>query len=264
MLHILACQTEEENRHRRNRRYSFNSYHQPFPRFGGNSPMSMSYPGTGFGSPMASQYEECITGEIVCPDYCVMEDEWGCRYCPCGPGTYVCWILYESMTYCFDTELLDLCDRQNSYIWQMVELLAFSLYSLAVLVLWKEVWTGLVRKNGNISFSASGMSPAVVHSGPRPELPEREESEDKCLGTILCMLSCKDGYKLGPKQQSGCQSCSCVKKNQADVTLTSMYTVFRCYTQSVRKRSQTRKDEWIKRHFATVYGWFQECFLEKV
>ena len=29
---------------------------------------------------------ECIREDIVCPRYCVMEDEWGCKSCPCGPG----------------------------------------------------------------------------------------------------------------------------------------------------------------------------------
>ena len=83
---ISASHSKSESRHERVRRYS--SHHQSFPSFHGNSPMSMSFPGTGFGSPMSSQMEEeCITDEIVCPDYCLVEDEWGCRYCPCGPGT---------------------------------------------------------------------------------------------------------------------------------------------------------------------------------
>jgi len=54
------------------------------------------------------------------------------------------------------------------------------------------------------------MAPAVVHTAH--EAPKH----DDCLGTILCMLSCKDGYKLGPKQETGCQSCSCVKKLNTD------------------------------------------------
>lgn len=88
---------------------------------------------------------ECITEDIVCPAYCLMEDEWGCKYCPCGP--------------------------------------------------------------------ANGMSPPRV-SGERPTEMRHEDHE--CLGTILCMLSCKDGYQLGEKKSNGCQSCTCKKKSVAD------------------------------------------------
>ena len=47
------------------------------------------------------------------------------------------------------------------------------------------------------------------------ETHSREEHTEKkhdCMGTILCMLSCKDGYQLGPTQNDGCQSCTCAKE----------------------------------------------------
>lgn len=89
-------------------------------------------------------------------------------------------------------------------------------------------------------FSANGMSPPVVSSGPRPEEPQRE---DKCLGTILCMLSCKEGYKLGPSQQSGCQSCSCVKKNQRTEEISSsMYNKALHLFHSVGPNTQAKKN----------------------
>ena len=42
----------------------------------------------------------------------------------------------------------------------------------------------------------------------------KEESNNQCIATLLCMLSCDDGYKLGPKGKDGCQSCECTKKKK--------------------------------------------------
>lgn len=114
-------------------------------------PFSMGTPMAFPGNTMQNGYisgaqPECITEDIVCPAWCLMEDEWGCKYCPCGP--------------------------------------------------------------------ANGMSPPVV-SNYKPEI-EHEESHG-CIGTILCMLSCKEGYKLGHKDSAGgCQSCTCVKRNETN------------------------------------------------
>ena len=47
----------------------------------------MSFPGFAtHDSPGEEALAECITDDIVCPAWCLMEDEWGCKYCPCGPG----------------------------------------------------------------------------------------------------------------------------------------------------------------------------------
>ena len=58
-------------------------------------------------------------------------------------------------------------------------------------------------------FTANGMSP--------PRAPEQHhaasESKHDCMGTILCMLTCKDGYQLGQREENGCQTCTCKKKN---------------------------------------------------
>ena len=44
---------------------------------------------------------------------------------------------------------------------------------------------------------------------------EPTESKHDCMGTILCMLTCKDGYQLGQRQENGCQTCTCKKKTEA-------------------------------------------------
>ncbi|XP_060558176.1 uncharacterized protein LOC132718496 [Ruditapes philippinarum] len=104
----------------------------------------MSFPGFSMHDSSRSEtMAECITDDIVCPAWCLMEDDWGCKYCPCGP--------------------------------------------------------------------ANGMSPPTI-SEHRQTKPRHDED---CIGTLLCMLSCKEGYKLGPRDsEHGCQSCTCVKKNE--------------------------------------------------
>ncbi|KAL3884747.1 hypothetical protein ACJMK2_024856 [Sinanodonta woodiana] len=107
--------------------------------------MPMAFPGSipdmMYGGASHNGGMECIRGNIVCPEYCIMVDEWGCKACPCGP--------------------------------------------------------------------ANGMSPPVVS---HDEGPPRESKGGDCLGTVICMMTCKDGYILGPKGHDGCQSCSCSKK----------------------------------------------------
>lgn len=49
----------------------------------------MAFPGNSMQSGyMSGSQADCITKDIVCPAWCLMEDEWGCKYCPCGPGIY--------------------------------------------------------------------------------------------------------------------------------------------------------------------------------
>lgn len=43
---------------------------------------------------MSSYSIECIRDDIVCPAYCLMEDEWGCKSCPCGPGNTLYTIIF--------------------------------------------------------------------------------------------------------------------------------------------------------------------------
>ncbi|XP_021358680.1 uncharacterized protein LOC110453833, partial [Mizuhopecten yessoensis] len=46
--------------------------------------------------------------------------------------------------------------------------------------------------------------------------PDKGKQTTDCIATIICMLSCKTGYKLGPKGQDGCQTCSCSKNESKD------------------------------------------------
>ncbi|XP_053386152.1 uncharacterized protein LOC123545280 [Mercenaria mercenaria] len=112
----------------------------------------MAFPGSPLQGSFRSEVEaECIIDDIVCPAWCLMEDEWGCKYCPCGP--------------------------------------------------------------------ANGMSPAKVSEHRHTEM--KHEENNNCIGTILCMLSCKDGYKLGSRdREHGCQPCTCVKKNETRMAMT--------------------------------------------
>ena len=41
--------------------------------------------------------------------------------------------------------------------------------------------------------------------------PEKKE----CIGTMLCMLTCKSGYQLGKTGPDGCQACTCLKHGKA-------------------------------------------------
>ncbi|XP_061185101.1 uncharacterized protein LOC133193148 [Saccostrea echinata] len=42
---------------------------------------------------------------------------------------------------------------------------------------------------------------------------EENKKDKQCVQTLICMLSCKEGYELGKKGQDGCQTCKCVKKD---------------------------------------------------
>lgn len=60
---------------------------------------------------------------------------------------------------------------------------------------------------------ANGMSPPITSGHVEIIKPHKETQATKdCLGTIICMLSCKDGYTLGRKDPDGCQACHCTKK----------------------------------------------------
>ncbi|KAK3095488.1 hypothetical protein FSP39_015286 [Pinctada imbricata] len=60
---------------------------------------------------------------------------------------------------------------------------------------------------------ANGINP------PGKEEKQKDKQQDKqsdkkdsqCTQTLLCMLSCKDGYELGQKGKDGCQTCKCTK-----------------------------------------------------
>ncbi|CAC5360490.1 unnamed protein product [Mytilus coruscus] len=45
------------------------------------------------------------------------------------------------------------------------------------------------------------------HEKPKPK-------HNECIGTTLCMMSCKGGYHLGETGSDGCQSCTCIKREQ--------------------------------------------------
>uniref|UniRef100_K1PJM9 Uncharacterized protein n=1 Tax=Magallana gigas TaxID=29159 RepID=K1PJM9_MAGGI len=61
---------------------------------------------------------------------------------------------------------------------------------------------------------ANGMLPPGYTEQHQKKKPEEDVKKDsQCLHTLICMLSCKDGYQLGKKGGDGCQTCKCVKKD---------------------------------------------------
>lgn len=55
----------------------------------GASPLHSKWPGAFLNpGPHIMGGVQCIRGEIVCPAYCLIEDEYGCKSCPCGPGMF--------------------------------------------------------------------------------------------------------------------------------------------------------------------------------
>lgn len=59
------------------------------------------------------------------------------------------------------------------------------------------------------------------HQKKKPEEDVKKDSQ--CLHTLICMLSCKDGYQLGKKGGDGCQTCKCVKKGETDNIVYTRY-----------------------------------------
>ena len=57
---------------------------------GMGGPGGMGGMGGGPGGPSSGHTmfnpSHCLQREVICPQWCVMEDEFGCRSCPCGPG----------------------------------------------------------------------------------------------------------------------------------------------------------------------------------
>ncbi|XP_052693045.1 uncharacterized protein LOC128171316 [Crassostrea angulata] len=61
---------------------------------------------------------------------------------------------------------------------------------------------------------ANGMLPPGYTEQHQKKKPEEDVKKDsQCLHTLICMLSCKDGYQLGKKGGDGCQTCKCLKKD---------------------------------------------------
>ncbi|XP_071140947.1 cysteine-rich motor neuron 1 protein-like [Mytilus edulis] len=103
----------------------------------------MSVPGMFLHGPSSSKGRvACLRDDIICPSYCLVIDESGCKSCPCGP--------------------------------------------------------------------ASGMGVAMISHSHGKTKPTQQPN-NQCVATLLCMLSCDDGYKLGPKGKDGCQTCECTK-----------------------------------------------------
>ena len=40
--------------------------------------------------------------------------------------------------------------------------------------------------------------------------PTAAPAKMSCMSTVMCMLTCKNGYTLGGTKSDGCQECSCV------------------------------------------------------
>lgn len=66
-------------------------------------------------------------------------------------------------------------------------------------------------------FLASGMGVSMISHG-HSNKGKQQQSNNQCIATLVCMLSCDDGYKLGPKGQGGCQTCECTKHKNKDET----------------------------------------------
>ncbi|CAG2198318.1 unnamed protein product [Mytilus edulis] len=49
---------------------------------------------------------------------------------------------------------------------------------------------------------------------PKESQEKPKPKHNECLGTTLCMMSCKGGYHLGETGSDGCQSCTCLKREQ--------------------------------------------------
>lgn len=48
----------------------------------------MSVPGMFLHGPSKSRgHVACLRDDVICPTYCLVIDEFGCKSCPCGPGT---------------------------------------------------------------------------------------------------------------------------------------------------------------------------------
>lgn len=48
----------------------------------------------------------------------------------------------------------------------------------------------------------------------KKEEEEEKKKDSQCIQTLVCMLSCKEGYELGKKGEDGCQTCKCVKRGE--------------------------------------------------
>ena len=98
------------------------------PSLNGGMPSAMSgaMPGA-----MSGQSGECIRDDIVCPSSCLMEDQWGCKSCPCGPGLYLVFHLVSLYTI---SQLLLLweTDLDKSYRFLSGSLFVSSLYVLVL------------------------------------------------------------------------------------------------------------------------------------
>nr|XP_022303453.1 uncharacterized protein LOC111111017 isoform X2 [Crassostrea virginica] len=65
---------------------------------------------------------------------------------------------------------------------------------------------------------ANGMlPPGYMDQQEKQKKPEedKKKTDNQCLQTLICMLSCKEGYELGQKGGDGCQTCKCVQKDGA-------------------------------------------------
>ena len=60
------------------------------------------------------------------------------------------------------------------------------------------------------------LPPGYMDQQEKQKKPEEEKkkTDNQCLQTLICMLSCKEGYELGQKGGDGCQTCKCVKKGK--------------------------------------------------
>lgn len=68
------------------------------------------------------------------------------------------------------------------------------------------------------------------HQKKKPEEDVKKDSQ--CLQTLICMLSCRDGYQLGKKGGDGCQTCKCVKKGETDRKCSCIKDIFHVITLS--------------------------------
>lgn len=123
----------------------------------------------------------CIRGNLVCPQWCLVIDEQGCKSCPCGPA-----------------------GGMNA--------IAGGPSGNPVSMVMSSMGGGggghMMMGGGANGAAGSGPNGNIFNTGHGMPMPG-SHSTHECIGTKLCMQGCKGQYELGPVGKDGCQSCTC-------------------------------------------------------
>ncbi|CAC5379225.1 unnamed protein product [Mytilus coruscus] len=70
---------------------------------------------------------------------------------------------------------------------------------------------GNVDRNGCKTCTCHTTHVSTHHSSNKPTpAPTKAPAKMSCMSTVMCMLTCKNGYQLGATKTDGCQECACV------------------------------------------------------